>query len=165
MSVIDSMPSREFVFGGILLLSNKLQITGDGVMEGVTLKQWFLLIMMNILKEDTGRTELSVTEVAEFTGTSRQNVKKMLDVLLRKGFVTMSPSMRDHRALDVGLTDRCHEFFARNETVGERFLDKLYGSVSMEDLDTVAKVFRQLFVQLETMLGGDSDTAGMEIER
>ncbi len=151
MTAIDSMSSREFVFGSILLLSNKLQIAGDGILEGMTLKQWFLLVMMNILKKENGKELQTVTEVAEYTGTSRQNVRKMLDVLARKGFVVMTPSSTDRRALDVGLTARCHEFFARNERTGDRFLDELYGTVDSEELDIVAGVFLKLFARLDEM--------------
>lgn len=151
MSVIDSMSSREFVFGSILLLSNKLQIAGDGIMEGLTLKQWFLLIMMNILKMENGKETQTVTEVAESTGTSRQNVRKMLDVLARKGFVVLTPSPTDRRALNVGLTERCYAFFARNERIGDKFLDDLYESVTAGELEMVAGVYRKLFVRLDAM--------------
>ncbi|MDY4611537.1 MAG: MarR family transcriptional regulator [Sphaerochaetaceae bacterium] len=151
MSVIDSMPSREFVFGSILLLSNKLQIAGDGIMDGLTMKQWFLLIMMNILKMENGKETQTVTEVAECTGTSRQNVRKMLDVLARKGFVVLTPSPTDRRALDVGLTERCYAFFARNERIGDKFLDDLYETVTAGELEMVAGVCRKLFARLDAM--------------
>lgn len=151
MVAIDTMPPREFVFGSILLLANKLQIVGDGLMEGLTLKQWFLLMMLNLLQLDMGDEPATVSHVAEFTETSRQNVKKMLEVLQRKGFVTLSPSVTDHRALDVQLTPQSFEFFNRNEQLGEDFLKRLYRTVSDDDLQTVDRVFRQLFAELETM--------------
>ena len=46
------IPAREYLFGSIFLLSNKLQALGDGYLKEVTLKQWLLLIMIHVMDKD-----------------------------------------------------------------------------------------------------------------
>ena len=71
------IPAREYLFGSIFLLANRLQTLGNGYLEEVTLKQWLLLIMIHVMDKE----QPSVTEVADFMGSTRQNVRKMLEVL------------------------------------------------------------------------------------
>ena len=54
------IPAREYLFGSIFLLANRLQTLGDGYLEEVTLKQWLLLIMIRVMDKE----QPSVTEVA-----------------------------------------------------------------------------------------------------
>ena len=74
------IPTKEFLFGSIFLLSNKLQALGDGYLKEITLKQWLLLIMIQTINKE----QPSVTEVAAFMGSTRQNVRKMLEALEKK---------------------------------------------------------------------------------
>jgi DNA-binding MarR family transcriptional regulator len=81
------MPDRvnqQFIFGCIFLLANKLQLLGDKVTGEITLKQWFMLNM--IQKMDNKLPNYN--EIARMIGTSRQNVSKMISVLEKKGMVS-----------------------------------------------------------------------------
>ena len=74
---------EEFAMGAISLLSNRLAGFGEGMLEDLTFRQWFLLTMIS--RMDPG--EKNVREVAEFVGTSRQNVRKMIVPLERRGYL------------------------------------------------------------------------------
>ncbi|NBK23494.1 MAG: MarR family transcriptional regulator, partial [Spirochaetia bacterium] len=65
------------IFGSFFTLSNRLQAAGDGLDEKMTLKQW-LLVAVLIKSEEQA---LSVSELAQRMGSSRQNVKKMAQLL------------------------------------------------------------------------------------
>ena len=100
--------SREgHVFGSILLLANKLQSWGDGLFDELTLKQWFLLLMISKIKIQNP----TIKEIADFTRTSRQNTKKMLEQLEKKGFVHINQSEVDARALNVSLSKNIRFLF------------------------------------------------------
>lgn len=141
------IPAREYLFGSIFLLANRLQTLGDGYLEEVTLKQWLLLIMIHVMDKE----QPSVTEVADFMGSTRQNVRKMLEVLEGKGYVELSPNSGDRRTLSVALTSRTEQFFARFQAKGDAFLDQLFAEIPPEDLTVTRRTVEALFENMERM--------------
>ena len=141
------IPAREYLFGSIFLLANRLQTLGDGYLEEVTLKQWLLLIMIRVMDKE----QPSVTEVADFMGSTRQNVRKMLEALEGKGYVALSPNSGDRRTLSVALTPRTEQFFARFQAKGDAFLDQLFAEIPPEDLAVTRRTVEALFGNMERM--------------
>ena len=141
------IPAREYLFGSIFLLSNKLQALGDGYLEEITLKQWLLLIMIHVMEKD----QPSVTEVADVMGSTRQNVRKMLEVLEGKGFVALCANPLDRRTLSVALTPKAEQFFARFQSKGDAFLDRLFDGIPPEDLEATRRTVEALFENMERM--------------
>ena len=141
------IPAREYLFGSIFLLANRLQTLGDGYLEEVTLKQWLLLIMIHVMDRD----QPSVTEVADFMGGTRQNVRKMLEVLEGKSFVTLSANSLDRRTLSVALTPKTEQLFVRFQAKGDAFLDRLFDGIPPEDLEATRRTVEALFENMERM--------------
>lgn len=141
------VPVKEFLFGSIFLLSNKLQSLGDDYLNEITLKQWLLLIMIKTL----GKEQPSVTEVAASMGSTRQNVRKMLDVLETKGYVSLEQNEQDKRNLSVALTPQTHNFFEHFEARGDAFLQQLFDNIEPELLENSRQVFETLFENIERM--------------
>ena len=141
------IPAREYLFGSIFLLANRLQTLGDGYLEEVTLKQWLLLIMIHVMDRD----QPSVTEVADFMGGTRQNVRKMLEVLEGKSFVTLSANSLDRRTLSVALTPKTEQLFVRFQAKGDAFLDRLFDGIPPEDLEAARRTVETLFENMERM--------------
>lgn len=141
------IPAREYLFGSIFLLANRLQTLGDGYLEEVTLKQWLLLIMIHVMD----REHPSVTEVADFMGSTRQNVRKMLEVLEGKGFVELLANPLDRRTLSVALTPKTEQFFARFQAKGDAFLDQLFAGIPPEELAVTCRTVEALFENMERM--------------
>ena len=141
------IPTREYLFGSIFLLSNKVQSLGDGYLEEITLKQWLLLIMIHVMDKE----QPSVTEVADVMGSTRQNVRKMLEVLEGKGFVELSTNPQDRRTLSVALTPRAEHFFTRIQSKGDAFLDRLFVGIPPEDLKVTRRTVEALFENMERM--------------
>ncbi len=133
------------VFGYILLLGNKLQLFGDSLMEDFSLKQWFLLIMIKEMPMDSP----SVNQIAEFTGTSRQNIRKMLAILERKEYINMKPSETDTRALCITLTNKTKNYMDTHEKWGEQLTERLFCEVSEKELDVFMRVSERLFQNIE----------------
>ncbi len=77
----------------------------------------------------------TVTEVADFAGTSRQNVKKILSILETKEYVRLNRSGLDARALNVLLTDKAFEYFRANEDRAASAVITLFSEVSDEELN------------------------------
>lgn len=141
------IPTKEFLFGSIFLLSNKLQALGDGYLKEITLKQWLLLIMIQTIDKE----QPSVTEVAAFMGSTRQNVRKMLEALEKKGYVILSQNEKDKRNLSVVLTSQTQHFFEQFEAQGDALLEQLFQNIRPEQLATTRQTFDTLFENIERM--------------
>lgn len=144
--------AAQYLFGSFFLLANRLQTMGDAYLPEITMKQWLLLMMVRTLHDK----EPCVSEVASYTGSSRQNVRKMLDSLAARGYVELRPGTRDKRNVSVHLTDHARRFFAAFETRGNSFLEQLFRGVSSDTLKTGQQLFETLFENVERMEEADS---------
>lgn len=119
---MDYIEEKAHIFGGTFILANKLQVLGDKFDEILTTKQWLFLI--GILKNQGSNQTIS--EVASFTGNSRQNAKKMAIILEKKGFITLEKDMVDARILRVQATNKCKNYLKQRENRELEFFEKLY---------------------------------------
>lgn len=139
--------AAQYLFGCFFLLANRLQALGDAYLPEITMKQWLLLIMVHTLQDDAP----CVSEVAAYTGSSRQNVRKMLSVLSARGYVELCPDPHDKRNVSVRLTDHARHFFTAFEARGNFFLKQLFQGVEDATLKTGQKLFESLFQNVERM--------------
>ncbi len=139
------MEPRKFIFGSIFLLANRLQAVGDEILYEVTLKQWFLLVMVHNMPNP----QPSVTEISQFIGTSRQNVRKMLETLEHNGYIALNANADDKRNLSVCLTEKSYSFFDRFEQVGDLFLEKLFYGISDKETEQTSRVFYEVLKNLD----------------
>lgn len=136
---------ENFVLGAISLVSNELNTFGEDCLEEITFKQWFLLMMISKMEKG----EKSVNLIADFTGTSRQNVKKMLTPLEKKGFVSITGSENDGRALSVELTDKTYKYFFDHDGRIAKATERLFSAFSDAELDLFAMSFKKLITALD----------------
>lgn len=142
---MDLIQKAQITFGNILIAANRIQSIGDKLFWDLSLKQWFLLIVISNMPEK----DLSINRIAEVNGTTRQNVRKMLELLRTKGYVELFQGKSDARALDVKLTDKTREFMKANEELGILYTRQLFEGIKEEHLDTVNDVCNKLFCNLE----------------
>jgi len=142
--IMNRTDKEEYVFGSILLLANKLQIWGDNMIDDLTMKQWFLLLLISKM----GILNPTVKEVADFTGTSRQNVKKMLEQLEKKEYVSIDKSKKDARALNVTLSRKTFEYFIANEKRGAEAVHDLFSEITDDELSVTNRTLEKLLIVL-----------------
>ena len=137
----------EFTFATIMLLANRFQTNLDKYMGDITLKQWLLLCMTTQFDKE----EVNVNELASFVGYTRQNIKKMLDLLANKGYVEVEKSKRDKRAYCVKLTDKTYTYFKNFEALGDKLLAELFQEIPQQELVVTAKTLMQLLDNIEKL--------------
>ncbi|MDU4860839.1 MAG: winged helix DNA-binding protein [Terrisporobacter othiniensis] len=136
---------EQFVFGGILLLANRLQTLGDNTLEELTIKQWFLITMI-VNMESKNPT---IKEIANFTGSTRQNIKQMISSLEKKGFIITKKSLDDGRVTIVQITEKCKIYLETTEKQGNKFLDRLFRNVDSQHLNNMAESIELLIKEAE----------------
>ena len=136
---MNRLNHEAYVFGMFLLLANKLQIWGDSILEDITLKQWFLLMLISKMAQKP-----TIKQIADFSGTSRQNTKKMLEQLAKKNYVRISKSKTDDRALNVVLTKKTYSYFADNEKKTNDSLRTLFTKIHDDELVITEKTLEKI---------------------
>lgn len=144
---MERKEKEQYIFGTIFLFANQLQAIADRSGGEITLKQWFLLIVISKMDNKSP----TINMIADFMGYSRQNAKKILLLLEKKGFVEIQKSCTDHRALSVSLTEKCMTYFSFSEKAGNQFLDTVFHGIDNNKLDGVFEVFQILFDNINKM--------------
>ena len=84
------------VFSTLFIAGNRLQTIFDNHIPEVSLKQFMLLSIVRQSKD-----QLTFTQLGNLLGCSRQNVKKIADVLRKKGFITIQQSKNSFENFDI----------------------------------------------------------------
>ena len=138
--------NEEYIIGSVSLISNKIMKFGDSIFPDITYRQWFLLMMISKMECQ----EKSINSIAEFVGTTRQNVKKMLVPLEKKGYVIIAKSSSDARALRVELTEKTYQYFSENDEPTIRETNKLFSTFTDEEIDSLACALGKLLCSFES---------------
>lgn len=128
-----------YVFGGIFVLANRLQTLADSLDDKVTIKQWTLMAFL----ADNG-AYLSVSELAHWTGSTRQNVRKMAALLQERGYVELQADLHDKRAVNISLTRKGKSYVTRRAKTNELFLQQLFSSFGETELSALCSGIKLL---------------------
>lgn len=81
---------------------------------------------------------------AERTGTSRQNVKKMANILEKRGFLTIVKDKDDGRIQRLELTKYCIDYFEQRQESEEKYMEMLFTDFDEEMLFGYFRGMKQL---------------------
>ena len=144
---MDRKEREQFIFGMIFYLSNQLQVIADKDGGELTLKQWFLLIMITKIENKSPTINL----IADFMGYTRQNAKKILLLLEEKGFVQINKSINDSRAQNISLTEKSVEYFSNTKDFGNKLLDDLFHGLDNNKINSLFDSFQVLSENINRM--------------
>ena len=134
-----SMPPQAFLLGLLSAFDNRYQASADAFFVGITWKQFFAIICVNLCKEPPTLNDLS-----EVMGSSHQNVKQILLKLEKKGFVTLEPDEKDKRKQRILITDQCREFCDKNDEQSRRIISRIFAGVEEDDLTVTIRTIMKM---------------------
>lgn len=143
---LSGIEDRYYLFGMLAAFANRMQTVGDSVFEEITWKQWFALLGASILQPSP-----SISQVADFVGTSHQNMKRLLLRLQSTGLVSLEKDEADLRRTLVKLTSKVEKFEEKYRHSNSLFMDNLFDGISVENLATARLVLDQLYQNLRTI--------------
>lgn len=135
---------EEYIIGAISLMSNKLTVFAGDVLEDLTYKQWFFLMLVSRMEE-----EKNMNDIAEFVGTSRQNVKKMVTALERKGYIASQRAKSDKRATSIQLTDKAAQYLEKIDMPLGEEIKKLFKKFSDDEIEEMVHCLQKLKQAIE----------------
>lgn len=137
---------RKVIFSTLFIAVNKLQTIFDNHIPNVSLKQFMLLSVIRHAKEP-----LTLTQLGNLLGCSRQNVKKLADVLTKKGFVTIQHIPYDTRALCICSTEKVNDYFQNDFSKYQENLRYLFEVYTDEEVKTLFILLSKLYTGIENL--------------
>lgn len=137
---------RKAIFSTLFIAGNKLQTLFDNHIPEVSLKQFMLLSIVRQSKEP-----LTFTQLGNLLGCSRQNIKKLADVLMKKGFITIQKSPLDTRAMCICPTEKVNGFFTNDFLEYQEELKYLFEVYTDKEIETLFILLSRLYAGIENL--------------
>jgi DNA-binding MarR family transcriptional regulator len=143
MNRLDIFDKQKFIFGGLLLLSNKLQVVFDRVLSiyELTTRQWLLTLAI----AQFGDNSPSMNEIAKLIDNSHQNIGQLAKKLEFKGFLYIEKDRHDLRSVRLKLTEKNYLFWKKAETEVKYILIELFTELSQEDINSMCDSIKKLY--------------------
>ena len=137
---------RKAIFSTLFIAGNKLQTLFDNNIPEVSLKQFMLLSIVRQSKE-----LLTFTQSGNLLGCSRQNIKKIADVLMKKGFITIQQSPHDTRAMCICPTEKVNEYFTTDFLEYQEELNYLFEVYTDQEVETLFILLSKMYTGIENL--------------
>lgn len=142
---IPDYSDEHLILGLIFLLSNRFQAIGDKLYDEITTKQWFVLVILEIFKDDYP----TMNELSKALGSSHQNVKQLVLKLERNGFVELISDDQDKRKCRVKMTGKCQEINKKYKSKQNELMQAMFQEIAPEDLKATVKTLGKLEESME----------------
>lgn len=137
---------RKAIFSTLFITGNKLQTLFDNHISMVSLKQFMLLSIVKQSKEP-----LTFTQLGNLLGCSRQNIKKLADILMKKGFITLKQSPLDARAMCICPTEKVNDYFQNDFLKYQEELKYLFEVYTEKEIETLFILLSKLYAGIENL--------------
>lgn len=134
------------IFSTLFIAGNRLQTLFDNHIPEVSLKQFMLL---SIVRQSD--VPLTFTQLGAILGCSRQNIKKLADILAKKGFVAIRQSPRDTRAMCICPTEKVESYFQNDFAVHQQELNDLFTVYTEEEIETLFLLLSKLYAGIDQL--------------
>lgn len=134
------------IFNTLFIAGNKIQTLFDNRIPEITLKQFMLLSI-------AGQSEknLTFTQLGDILGCSRQNIKKLADVLQKKGYITIRQSPTDKRAFCICPTRKMREYFRNVFAIYQKELAYLFEVYTVDEIQVLFSLLMKLYAGIECL--------------
>jgi Transcriptional regulators len=122
-------------------VTNKLQVLGDKELEDLTIRQ--MLAIPALIHAPIGKA--TINYVARHLGTTKQNAKQIVDAMAKKGYLAITPSEQDKRAVNVTVTLAGEQAFKKCSERTDGFLATIFEGFTSEELEKMYILLRKLY--------------------
>lgn len=126
--------------------SSSLMAAGDRLVAplGLTSSRW--QVLGTIVAAQRAQP---VAWLARDMGANRQNVQRVVNDLLREGFVDTAPNPHHRRASLVVLTDKGRQAFDQAMALNTPWMSRLASGTELEDIEAMQRVLAALRARLD----------------
>ena len=121
---------QKAIFSTLFIATNRLQTLFDSHIPEISLKQFMLLSIVRQSKEPP-----TFTQLGNLLGCSRQNIKKLADVLMK--------------AMGIRITQKAEDYFQKEFSVYQEELRYLFEVYTTEEIETLFTLLSKLYTGIE----------------
>ena len=140
MSLLEDLFYTHQNLAVLFSVTNKLQTRGDKYLQDLTIRQ--MLAIPAIIHAPEGKA--TINYIAKQLGTTKQNAKQIVDALVKKNYVSITPSKSDKRAVNVTITQGSDKAFRLCSERTDEFLADVFHDFSTEELKTLWTLLNKL---------------------
>ena len=122
-------------------VTNKLQMKGDKQLADITIRQ--MLAIPALVHAPDGKA--TINHLARCMGTTKQNAKQIVEAMERKGFIAVTPSEADKRAVHITITPEGRRAFGACSERTDEFLASIFNGFTTEELETLCTLLLKLY--------------------
>lgn len=137
---------RKAIFSNLFIAGNRLQTIFDNNIPQISLKQFMLLSIVRQSSEP-----LTFTQLGSILGCSRQNIKKLAEILEKKGFIIIQQSPHDTRAMCICPTEKVNDYFENDFLKYQEELKYLFEVYTDEEIETLFVLLSKLYAGIENL--------------
>ena len=128
-----------FKVGGVL------NVEGDRLTKefGLTSSRWKILGAVGM-----SQTPLTVPQIGRSMGQSRQAVQRLVDVMIKDGFLQLIDNPNHKRAKYIGVTPKDKEIYKQLDNKQIPWADQCSSELTKSELETTLDVLRKISHQL-----------------
>ena len=135
MKEMELLWKKKLLFSGVFVQENRLHAILDRNLNGITTKQWLLLVVSSSLPNPP-----DLTTLGKILGCSRQNIKKLALSLEKEGFIKLTPSSCDKRSLWVSILDKGKTIIEDSKEMEDKVYGSLFRDFSEDDISEYFKL-------------------------
>jgi len=135
------------LFIKFLLIGHRLQYLGDRELkkDGLTTKQALAIIAI----EKMFSSPPSISDVTDVLSTSRQNVKQIINQLVKKGFLTINQDEKDRRVLRIQSTEKNQQYWDKRAEDHVKFIQSVLDGLTDQEVRTLDQLINKLLNHIE----------------
>ncbi len=140
------------LFSTICRVSNQYQTIGDKYYNGISVKQEYLLSIIEYYSKDKPPT---LNNLSVIIGSSHQNVKQIVSKLVKKGYLTIEKDIDDKRKRRVYFTEKYKKDKPEFDKRRTLFLKQVFKGISDDEIEYTMSVIKKIISNQSKMLGNE----------
>ncbi|AAK81336.1 DNA-binding MarR family transcriptional regulator [Clostridium acetobutylicum] len=128
-------------YATLVSVNNKIQIQTDKYSDNITSRQYMTILAIFHLPED----ETTLNNIAKKLGTTKQNIKQIINILEGKGYVQTMPSKQDKRAINVSVTKEGWQVAESYAEKSFELFGDIFNDFSVEEMKILWMLLKKLY--------------------
>jgi DNA-binding MarR family transcriptional regulator len=141
MSATQDLFFAQQVLASLFSVTNKLQMRGDKYLQDLTLRQ--MLAVQAVAHTPDGKA--TINHIARKLSVTKQSAKQLVDAMGKKGCLSVAPSERDKRAVDITVTTEGQQVFRACSERTDVFMADIFRDFTTGDLETLCTLLEKLY--------------------
>lgn len=146
--ITELLPNlKSELFIKFLLIGHRLQYLGDRELkkDGLTTKQALAIIAI----EKMFTSPPSISDVTDVLSTSRQNVKQIINQLVKKGFLSINQDERDKRILRIQNTEKNQQYWDERADDHVKFIQSVLDGLTDQEIKVLDQLINKFLNHIE----------------